>query len=197
MIIPLERLADGSAILAPARRAIKLPAGWTVQDHPLDVLTSVAGGAGEVTGYLELVPPAYLSSQRVFAITGTIDVVEDGFASLAAGVKSFTKTIGGVEPTRRILGVTYLAAGAAAGFANGAGATYTLSVGWVSLTTALVNAANVDHTTDGNYHAGNGVDAVSGFQIGALQLQMTVTSNADLNTATQGSTEVIVTAFIP
>lgn len=56
-VVFLERLATDAG-LAPQERAIKLPAGWTIVDHPLDSLSGGPGGPGQVTGYLKLVPPA-------------------------------------------------------------------------------------------------------------------------------------------
>lgn len=57
-VVFLQRLADGSGALAPQERAIRLPAGWTVIDHPTDSLAGSADGPGQITGYVELVPPS-------------------------------------------------------------------------------------------------------------------------------------------
>lgn len=78
-VVLLERLADGTGLLANPRRAIKLPAGWTVVDHPLDVLAGTPGGSGEVTGYLELVPGTGLAK---YPLT-TTDAAAHTLATLA------------------------------------------------------------------------------------------------------------------
>jgi hypothetical protein len=64
----IQRIGDGTGLLGPnGRRAFKLPAGWTIVDHPLDTMTG--NGDGQVTGYLELVPPASLSAARELLIS--------------------------------------------------------------------------------------------------------------------------------
>lgn len=77
-IILVERLADGTGLLAPARRAIRLPAGWTVVDNPLGVLTGTPNGPGQVTGYLQLVPPAGGGSGQIDLVTGSVSAVGAG-----------------------------------------------------------------------------------------------------------------------
>ena len=57
-VVNIQRLADGSLVLAPAERAIVLPPGWTIEDHPLDWLAGSAAGPEQVQGYSQLVPPA-------------------------------------------------------------------------------------------------------------------------------------------
>lgn len=71
-VVTLQRVADGTGVLAPQERALKLPAGWTIVDHPQDSLVGTLGGDGQVTGYLELVPPA----ASVVPITGTLTTTD-------------------------------------------------------------------------------------------------------------------------
>lgn len=82
MVVFLERLADGSGVLAPQERALRLPAGWTVVDHPTDSLAGGASGPGQVTGYLELVPP----------VTTTV-ALGGGFQSLISGTGAVTGSL--------------------------------------------------------------------------------------------------------
>jgi hypothetical protein len=67
-VLTLQRLADGAGVLAPQQRAIKLPPDWTIEDHPQDSLAGTVGGDGEVTGYLELVPPPLLRGAAKLSI---------------------------------------------------------------------------------------------------------------------------------
>jgi len=84
-----ERLADGTALLAPpGRRAFMLPAGWTWEDHPTDSLASAAGGLGEVTGYVKLVAPTIdlVTGAQVFPAQITTDATLTTVATIPTPV---------------------------------------------------------------------------------------------------------------
>ncbi|HSM94039.1 MAG TPA: hypothetical protein VLT47_14235 [Anaeromyxobacteraceae bacterium] len=52
----IENIADGTGTIVQPRRALKLPRGWTIVDHPNDVLLPGPNGEQQ-TGYSELVMP--------------------------------------------------------------------------------------------------------------------------------------------
>ena len=92
-VVNIQRLADGSLVLAPAERAIALPPGWTIEDHPLDWLAGSADGPEQVQGYSQLVPPAppgtltlggQTPPQYQLSTTPTITTTDGSTATLAS-----------------------------------------------------------------------------------------------------------------
>lgn len=84
-VIYLQRIADGSGTLAPVERAFKLPAGWTIIDHPFESLAGAPERPGELTGYLELVEAPTAAGPFTFPYTelspGLAQVQEPGTGS--------------------------------------------------------------------------------------------------------------------
>ena len=82
-VINIQRLADGSLVLAPAERAIVLPPGWTIEDHPLDWLAGSAAGPEQVQGYSQLVAPAGAPPPAVLPAVTYTDAAPHTLATIA------------------------------------------------------------------------------------------------------------------
>jgi hypothetical protein len=152
-------------------------------------------GTVDAQGYLTLTRALAIgtgssSGTLVNLLQGVVAFDDDDFASLAAGVKTFTKNLGAAPTgTRYLNGVNSRIVGA---FDDGAGGTYQLEVGWSAFHNALIDRSAA---TSGLYLAGNGGDAVVNFELSGLQLEVRLTSNHDLNTCTAGYLEVNLSYF--
>ncbi len=190
----VQRFADGSGLLAANEIAIKLPAGWTIVDHPTDSLAGVAGGQGQVVGYLELVPPplpeGVLSVARFTvdfadwsgagsAVTHDYSVTIPSNARLMGGAV-YENWIGFDDPTHAAI---VAAVGTTAGGYDVAG--------------SIAGGFDVSATTGGPFPAAAAGSAnFMGNRVGTtLHLRATSTV-AHLSTYTAGHVEIVVPYFV-
>ena len=111
----VQRIADGNGVLAPPELALAFPAGWGITDMPQGTLSSVVGGAGQVTGYLQLVPPggavagAQGISYTASAAGQTVDsatAVALGSVTVPTGYRGWVRLV--VEATIVASGLTFV-----------------------------------------------------------------------------------------
>lgn len=130
--------------------------------------------------------PGFVIHKRTITITQA-----DDLADLANGVTSLVKELGDNLPANaRYLGHT-IGEDSFTGFTDGDAATYVLKLGSESDDDSIVTTVNVAAGQTGFPKAGTlGVQAFLMCPLASEVYRATLTSSADLNTATAGSIEV-------
>lgn len=85
-VVNLQRIADGTGTLAAQERAFALPPGWTIVDMPAGTLAGAPEGPAQLTGYLQLVAPAF-STGRTLPLVAGLSTIAGVTPFAAAGIR--------------------------------------------------------------------------------------------------------------
>jgi hypothetical protein len=199
-VVNIQRLADGSLVLAPAERAIALPPGWTIEDHPLDWLAGSAAGPEQVQGYLQLVSPAGAPPPAVLSPATFTDAAPHTLATIAVpagGMVLITLSVLGNLGTSNGVGGTNAP--------NSTGVWIVSALAWrvgsgsvgVALLSALANASS-PFLPLANASSTGLVAVVAGATSAAIQVNGFAPTDAwtSGNTYTRGDGSTIVGQFV-
>lgn len=126
----------------------------------------------------------------------TVSISQAELAALGAGVKTFTKSFSAVPAAgARLLGVDQALA---TKFHDGGSGAFGVELGSAADPDLLRTSTDVSNASSGFPKSGTaGVGGHAGAEVGGVTLQVKLTSDVDLNTATQGAYSAVVVFSVP